>query len=105
MEADRVRTGYSRTGTPARLRAVISGRVQGVFFRATTKREAEQLRLSGTVRNRSDGTVEVVAEGCLDRIEQLLLWLHRGPPQARVDRVDVVWEEGTGSMRGFRIVG
>ena len=98
-------TNQADTGKTARLRAVVSGRVQGVFFRANTQRQAEQHHLSGTVCNRPDGTVEVVAEGSRDRLEQLLLWLHSGPPQARVDRVSVVWKEATGIAAGFRITG
>jgi len=68
-------------------RFVVSGRVQGVFFRAATQREAERLGLTGWVRNCDDGTVEVVACGGGQAIEQLEGWLQRGPPNARVAAV------------------
>ncbi|MFW5815708.1 MAG: acylphosphatase [Wenzhouxiangella sp.] len=65
----------------------ISGRVQGVFFRASTRREAERLGLSGYAVNRSDGTVEVAARGEGDDLDRLAAWLDKGPPGARVDQV------------------
>lgn len=65
----------------------ISGRVQGVFFRASTRREAERLGLSGYAVNRSDGTVEVAARGSVDDLDRLADWLGHGPAGARVDQV------------------
>lgn len=65
----------------------ISGRVQGVFFRASTRREAERLGLSGYAVNRSDGTVEVAARGPADDLDRLADWLGKGPPDARVDQI------------------
>lgn len=70
-------------------RWVIEGRVQGVFFRASTREQAAALSLSGFARNRADGSVEVVACGGGSDLEALDRWLRRGPPSASVERVDV----------------
>lgn len=85
-----------------RCRAVVSGRVQGVFFRDTCERVATGLGVSGWVRNRTDGTVEVVAEGERAAVDDLLAWCRDGPPRARVDRVEVTDEPPAGE-RGFRV--
>ena len=69
-------------------RWIVSGRVQGVFFRAWTREQAESLGLSGWVRNRPDGTVEVLAQGDPDDLAQLEDRLHEGPPAARVAGVE-----------------
>jgi len=69
----------------------VSGRVQGVWFRASTQKEAKKLGLSGWVRNLPDGRVEVMACGEKDNIEQLYIWLQQGPPHAEVS--DVTYEE------------
>lgn len=70
-------------------RFFISGRVQGVFFRASTRSEAERLGLAGWARNLADGRVEVLAQAGDDAaIDALARWLEHGPPQARVDRVE-----------------
>lgn len=74
------------------LRATVSGRVQGVFFRDTTRREATVLGLSGWVRNLSDGRVDVYAVGSRAACESLLAFLRIGPPRAHVTDVDVTWE-------------
>nr|WP_295377837.1 acylphosphatase [Pseudoxanthomonas sp.] len=70
------------------VRFLIEGRVQGVFFRASTREQARRLGLAGIARNLADGRVEVIAAGEADAIETLAGWLHHGPPQARVDRVE-----------------
>lgn len=67
----------------------VHGRVQGVFFRDSTRREAERLGLSGHAVNLPDGTVEVLAAGSADALAELERWLHRGPPMSRVTRVEV----------------
>ena len=69
-------------------RWLISGRVQGVFFRESTRRQAEPLGLTGRAVNRPDGTVEVVACGPDEALDELERWLHRGPRAARVDAVE-----------------
>jgi len=87
----------------ARLHLRIYGRVQGVFFRYETQSVAKRLGLVGWVRNRLDGSVEVVAEGEKEKLEELLKWCHQGPPLARVDSVQINWEEPTGEFKDFRI--
>jgi acylphosphatase len=69
-------------------RFIISGKVQGVFFRASTREQARRLGLHGHARNLPDGSVEVLAIGTDDAIAQLEQWLQHGPPSARVDRVE-----------------
>jgi acylphosphatase len=66
----------------------VYGRVQGVFFRASTEREADGLGLSGHALNLPDGSVEVLACGAPADVERLRRWLDHGPPMARVERVD-----------------
>jgi len=68
----------------------VSGKVQGVYFRHSTRAEAKRLKLRGTVRNLSDGSVAVLVQGAPDAVETLRLWLHRGPAHARVERVSEV---------------
>jgi acylphosphatase len=75
----------------ARVHCVVSGRVQGVAFRAATQHQACFLGLTGWVRNRADGTVEMLAEGERGRLQQLVDWCHEGPPAARVTRLEVQW--------------
>lgn len=85
------------------VRASVSGRVQGVFFRATTRDRADELDLAGWVRNLPDGRVEVVGQGPADRVDRLVEWLHRGPPRARVHRVEVEELPVDDSLSGFEI--
>lgn len=78
--------------TLSTLRATVHGRVQGVFFRASTRDEADKLGLEGWVRNLVDGTVDVYAVGNREPVERLHAWLHQGPNGASVSRVDAVWD-------------
>ncbi len=82
---------------------VISGRVQGVFFRANTRQRAHSEGVTGWVRNRPDGKVEAVFEGTRDRVHSMVSWCHRGPRLAQVESVDVQWEEPTGEFRDFSV--
>lgn len=86
-----------------RLHIRISGRVQGVFFRAHTQETAASLRLTGWVRNTSDGGVEVVAEGERALLEELLNWCRHGPAGAKVTSADTRWEPATGEFHNFSI--
>lgn len=86
-----------------RARILISGLVQGVFFRRETTSIARRLGLTGWVRNLSDGRVESIAEGEKARVDELIRFCHSGPPGARVRNVEVEWLEYTGEFRGFRI--
>lgn len=85
----------------ARAHIVVSGRVQGVFYRYSTVEEASRLGLSGWVKNLPDGRVEAVAEGEREAVLRLVEWCRRGPPSARVEKLDVDWEAPTGEIRGF----
>jgi acylphosphatase len=85
-----------------RRRVVVHGAVQGVFFRDTTRRRAEQHGLVGWVRNNPDGTVEAVFEGMEADVERLVRFAHDGPSGARVERVEV-FEEEPESLSGFSI--
>jgi acylphosphatase len=76
----------------------ISGRVQGVFFRASARGEANRLGLQGFVRNEEDGSVYAEAEGERERLDEFLEWCRQGPPHAHVDAVKAV----TGDVKGFR---
>ena len=80
----------------------ISGRVQGVFFRACTVDEAVASGVNGWVRNSSDGRVEAVLEGERSAVEAMIAWCRKGPPAARVSSVEVVWEEPKGE-HGFGV--
>jgi len=86
-----------------RLHAIVHGDVQGVGFRYFVQRKAQQLGVSGWVRNNDDGTVELVAEGSREQLEQLKRTLDEGPRLARVDRVETKWSEGTGSLNRFEL--
>ena len=70
---------------------IVHGRVHGVYFRASTQTKALELNLTGWVRNLSDGTVEVHAEGDRDSLEQLIQWCQKGPPSAKVSCCDLNW--------------
>ncbi|MCB2187845.1 MAG: acylphosphatase [Deltaproteobacteria bacterium] len=86
-----------------RAAAVISGRVQGVWFRASTKEMADELGLKGFVRNLPLRRVEAVFEGPRDLVEQALAWCQQGPAQAEVSEVHVSWQDPTGEFDSFEI--
>lgn len=85
------------------IKATVHGRVQGVFFRDYTRREAQRLGLSGWVKNERDGTVSVAAAGPEDQLKKLLKFLHHGPPQAQVSAVNVSWSEAEQEDEGFTV--
>lgn len=87
-----------------RARALISGRVQGVFFRAATRDEARRLGVRGWVRNLPNGMVEALFEGEKAAVNRILAWCYKGPPYAIVDRVEVHYEPYLGDQEDFRIV-
>ena len=90
-------------GENARAHVIVSGRVQGVFFRMETKRAAEQRDVSGWVRNQTDGTVEAVFEGDRERVVSMIEWCKKGPPISRVKSVNVSWETYSGEFERFSI--
>lgn len=87
-----------------RAHVIISGKVQGVFFRAHTKSIADRLGVKGWVRNLPDGRVEAVFEGERDSVEEVIEWCWRGPPAARVTNVEVSWEKFKGDFSSFKII-
>lgn len=87
-----------------RIRILIFGDVQGVFFRAGAQSEATRLGLVGWVRNLPEGSVEVVAEGEHDALKKLLEWCSHGPAGAGVSRVEEEWLPQSGEFRGFTII-
>jgi acylphosphatase len=94
----------SESPSVKQVQCVVLGRVQGVFFRASAQREAKRLGLTGWVRNRPDGSVELLAEGEDESLRDFIGWVQRGPTSARVDRVDTRWRSYTGEFTEFRIV-
>jgi acylphosphatase len=86
-----------------RLHAIVHGDVQGVGFRYFVQRKAQQLGLRGWVRNNDDGTVELVAEGSRQELEQLKRALEEGPRLARVRRVETRWSEAAGDLDRFEL--
>ena len=89
--------------TNIRVRLIIDGRVQGVWFRDSTRRQAMGMGVCGWVKNRYDGTVEVLAEGPEDKVNQLVAWCHRGPSAAKVRHVHETLEEWQGEFDSFDI--
>jgi acylphosphatase len=87
---------------PRRIHVIVTGRVQGVFFRKTTVQEAERLGLTGWVKNRPDGAVELEAEGPDEALDAFLAFCRRGPEHARVDELKVAHHPARGDV-GFRV--
>ncbi len=86
-----------------RVRVVISGLVQGVFFRDSTRRRAEALGVTGWVRNVGYDTVEAVAEGDRAKVERFIEMMIEGPRASRVDESRIEWEMSTGEFREFGV--
>ncbi len=86
----------------ARLSAIIAGRVQGVSFRYYTVLKAQELGITGWVRNLPDRTVEVCAEGTQTQLDAIVQFLHVGSPAAHVTQVDVAWQPATGEFTEFK---
>ena len=87
------------------VRIVVTGRVQGVGYRAFVVRQADSLGLAGWVRNQSDGSVEAFAAGKPDRLDEFVAALRRGPAHARVEDVRTEWREAAAGPEGFRVTG
>jgi acylphosphatase len=87
-----------------RAHVLIDGRVQGVNFRAHTREQARASGVKGWVKNLDDGRVEAVFEGSREAVQRVVGWCYGGPSPARVERVEVEWEQPTGEERDFRIV-
>mgnify|MGYP005858153251 CR=1 FL=1 len=87
----------------ARVNIFVSGLVQGVFFRSETRAKAKELGLFGWVRNLANGRVEILAEGEKEKLEKLVDWAKRGPTSARVDGLEVDWQEYKDEFKDFEI--
>lgn len=87
----------------ARAEIVVRGRVQGVFYRQSTREMAISLGLKGWVKNCPDGTVTAVFEGEMAHVRQAIDWCRQGPPAARVSDIDVCWQEYGDEFPGFTI--
>ena len=87
----------------ARVHVVISGMVQGVFFRSYTEDKARSLGVTGWVMNRWDGRVEAVFEGEKSDVDEMVRWCRRGPSSARVEKVEVKEEKYTGEFDSFYV--
>lgn len=109
-----VRSAYAVRTTPyllyngpmtdkQRVEATVYGRVQGVSFRYYTQQKARQLGLTGWVANHPDGTVRLTAEGPQPELEELVDFLHKGPPVARVSQVDTAWQQASGEWHTFGV--
>ena len=87
----------------SRCHVLVSGLVQGVFFRKYTLEMAKKLNLKGWVRNTENGKVEAIFEGEKEKIEKILEWMKTGPPLARVKNLNVNWERFKGEFQDFEI--
>lgn len=86
-----------------RAHVIISGMVQGVFFRSHAVHQAVSLGLTGWVKNLDDGSVEAVFEGDKVQVETMVKWCHKGPSMAIVNKVDVRYENYMGEFRSFNV--
>lgn len=86
-----------------RVEIIVTGFVQGVFFRASTREMGQKLNLKGTVRNLANGSVEIIAEGTVEKLEKLIVFAKNGPPSAKVYNIDVKWSKAEYNLPLFRI--
>ena len=86
-----------------RAHVFVSGKVQGVYYRANTRETAREKEVEGWVKNLDDGRVEAVFEGEEDAVEAMVEWCHEGSPRAEVEDVEVKWEGATGGFDGFEV--
>jgi acylphosphatase len=81
----------------------VSGQVQGVFFRDSTREKAQELGLSGCVKNTPNGDVQALFEGPTDGVEEMVRWCGQGPPHASVENVEANYEPAQGDLTGFEV--
>ncbi len=81
----------------------VSGQVQGVFFRDSTREKAQELGLSGYVKNTPDDDVEALFEGPEEAVEEMVRWCGQGPPHASVENVEANYEPAQGDLTGFEV--
>jgi acylphosphatase len=82
---------------------LVSGRVRGVFFRENTQRKAKKLGINGWIKNLSGGKVEAVFEGDKKSVEKIVKWAKKGPILAKVENIDIEWQEYFGEFTAFEI--
>jgi acylphosphatase len=87
-----------------RVHVIVSGKVQGVFFRSSIREKAQEFGLAGWVRNLNDGRVEAVFEGEKELVENMVKWVRKGPEYAIVEDVKIVAEEYMGELKGFSVL-
>ncbi len=87
-----------------RTRILVSGRVQGVFYRANAKNVAQELGIAGYAKNLDDGRVEILAEGEKEKISKLIDWCRKGPRNAKVENVEAMYDKATGEFSFFDIL-
>ena len=87
-----------------RIEVIVTGQVQGVWFRSYTQEKARELGITGWVRNASDGTVTIVAEGNDKLLIKLTKWLEIGSPDAKVDTLKVNWGDSKGKLNSFEVI-
>ena len=87
-----------------RVHIFIKGWVQGIFFRAKTRKKAQEIGIFGWVRNLPDGRVETVCEGEKTKVEKMIEWLKKGPAFARVDNVEIIWEKFQEEFNDFSVL-
>jgi acylphosphatase len=80
-----------------------SGKVQGVFYRGNIRKRAEKLGVSGWVKNLADGRVEAIFEGDKEEVEEMVNWARKGPIWAKIEALDVIWEDYLGEFNSFEI--
>ena len=81
----------------------VAGKVQGVFYRGNTRKQAEKSGVTGWVKNMADGRVEAVFEGEKEKVEEMVNWARKGPIWAKIEALDVIWEDFKGEFKGFEI--
>ncbi|HDP69524.1 MAG TPA: acylphosphatase [Actinobacteria bacterium] len=86
-----------------RAKVKVEGRVHGVYYRSYTKDIAENVNVTGWVKNLSDGSVEMVLEGDEDDVREVIRWSYQGPPAAKVVNVTVNWENYSGEFEDFKV--
>jgi acylphosphatase len=92
-----------KRGDRERAHVYVSGQVQGVFFRDSARKKAEQLGLAGWVENLPDGRVEALFEGAQEKVREMIQWCEEGPPHATVEEVDAEFEDIEESLEGFEV--
>ena len=93
-----------QSSDPERARVKVSGQVQGVFFRDSTRQKAEELGLAGWVKNVPDGGVEALFEGPSERVREMVRWCEEGPQRASVENVETDFESAGGDLAGFEVL-